>query len=87
MRTVIFSREAQQDIDSAAKLFRRLEDSIRALEWRLAHRPIDGVHRSGRFWIFRQTGIAALNIPEISVLYSFTDDEVEIHAVLIRPAE
>jgi hypothetical protein len=87
MRTVILSREVQRDIDAATNRFRRLEDCIQALEWRLSHQPMDGVHRSGRFWIYRQKGIVTLDLPEISVLYSFTDDEVEFHAIHIRPAD
>jgi hypothetical protein len=86
MRTVIHSGEVSQDIDRAAKEFRRLDDCIRALEWRLVRSPEKGVHREGIYWIHRQKGIAALGIPEISVLYSFTDEEVELHAMNIRPA-
>lgn len=86
MRTIIWSQESSQDIHSASKIFRRLDDSIRALEWRLARSPQKGVHRTGRYWLHRQKGIVDLEIPEITVLYSFTDDEVEIHAIVIRPA-
>jgi hypothetical protein len=86
IRTIVQSREVIQDIDAASKTYRRLDDCIRALEWRLAKSPEKGVFRTGRYWIHRQRGIASLNIPEISVLYSFTDDEVEMHAIYIRPA-
>ncbi|MHB1699012.1 MAG: hypothetical protein ACYCSN_02575 [Acidobacteriaceae bacterium] len=87
LRTVVYDREVHQDIDAAAKLFRRLDDSIRALEWRLSHSPKDGVHRKGRYWVYHQKGIDSLNIPEITLLYSFTDDQVEFHAITIRPAQ
>jgi len=86
MRTIAYDKEVQQDIDAARKVFRRLDDSIQALEWRLCHQPEGGVHRKGIYWIYRQKGIANLKIPEISVLYSFTDELVEFHAILIRAA-
>jgi hypothetical protein len=86
MRTIVYSREASLDIDSARKAFRRLDNCVSALEWRLARGAEKGVHRTGKYWMHRQKGIAELELPEITVLYSFTDDEVEIHAVVIRPA-
>lgn len=86
LRQIVYSNEARQDVDAGCKIYRRLEDCVRALEWRLCHRPNDGAHRSGRFWIYRQTGAVSLDLPEITVLYSFTDDEVEFHALMIRPA-
>jgi hypothetical protein len=87
MRTVVQDREVTQDIEAARKQFRRLDDSIMALEWRLGHQPTDGVHRENKYWLYRQRGFASRDIPEISVLYSFTDDTVELHAIHIRPAE
>jgi hypothetical protein len=84
MRTVVCEKEAQQDIDSNSSSFARLEDSVRALEWRLCRKPND---RKGKFWLYRQKGSETLNIPEISVLYSFTDDQVTFHAIYIRRAD
>jgi hypothetical protein len=86
LRSIVYSDDAQVDVDAAREEFPRLEDAIQALEWRISHRPTDGINRKGNFWVFRQRGLAAQGIPEISILYSFTDEIVELHAILIRPS-
>jgi hypothetical protein len=86
LRSVIQDREASQDVTSASSSFRLVDEAMQALEWALARKPDGGLHRRGRYWIYNQRGIKSLKIPEITVLYSFTDDEVTLHAITLRDA-
>jgi len=87
LRTLIHDPEVSQDIDAASKTFRLVHESIEAIEWYLSRRPEAGTHRSGIYWIYRQSGCKALKIPDITVLYSFTDNEVTLHAALFRGSQ
>jgi predicted membrane-bound dolichyl-phosphate-mannose-protein mannosyltransferase len=85
-RTIIQDRTVSQDIENAVVSYRLVDEAIQSLEWTLAHKPEVGVHRSGRFWLYMQEGFKIHRVPEIVVLYSFTDDEVILHAIMFRPA-
>lgn len=86
-RTVIQDRQVSKDIEEAVhSSFRLVDEAIQSLEWTLAHKPEIGVQRSGRFWGYVQAGFKIHRIPEIVVLYSFTDHEVTMHAIMFRPA-
>jgi hypothetical protein len=87
-RTVIQDREVSRDIEDAIRSsYRLVDDATRSIEWTLAHKPECGIHRSGRYWIYSQAGFKVHRIPDITVLYSFSDDEVTLHAIMFRPAE
>lgn len=86
MRGVIQDREVSQDIEEARRFYRLVDESIQSLEWTLSRKPEQGAHRSGRYWAYMQNGFKVHRIPEIVVLYSFTDDEVTLHAIMFRPA-
>jgi hypothetical protein len=73
-------------MDRATREFARGEMAYRSLEWTLAHKPEKGTHFKGRFWVYSQSGDHAWHKPDLTVLYSFTDDEVTLHAVIARPA-
>jgi hypothetical protein len=53
----------------------------------LSRDPQAGTHRSGPYWVYAQNGFKVHRIPEIVILYSFTDDEVTLHAIVFRSAE
>ena len=83
---MVQDREFSVDMDRAIKEFARGEMAYNALEWALAHDPQIGTHRKGRFWIYSQSGDKTVRKPDLTVLYSFTDDEVTLHAVVTRTA-
>lgn len=85
-RTVIQERVVSRDIEDAVKSYRMVDEAIQSIEWTLAHKPDIGIHRNGRYWVYMQNGFRIYRIPEIVVLYSFTDDEVTLHAIMFRPA-
>lgn len=88
MRTVIQDRQVSKDIEDAVhSSYRLVDEAVQSIEWTLVHKPEIGVHRSGRFWVYMQSGIKIHRIPEIVVLYSFTDDEVILHAIVFRSAQ
>ena len=49
LRSIVYSDDAQVDVDAAREEFPRLEDAIQALEWRISHRLTDGINRKGNF--------------------------------------
>jgi hypothetical protein len=85
IRTVVHDREVTQDIAAAERSYRLVEGAVMSVEWYLSRNPNDGVHRRGKFWVYTHQGKKIHRVPEVSVLYSFTDDEVVFHAILFRP--
>jgi hypothetical protein len=53
IRTVVQEREVSQDFEDARKSFRLVDEAVQALEWFLARTPEKGVHRKGRYWVYR----------------------------------
>jgi hypothetical protein len=87
-RTVVQDRQVSKDVEAAFhSSYRLVDEAIDGLEWTLAHNPNAGVHRTGRYWIYVQAGFKIHRVPEIVVLYSFTDDQVTLHAIMFRPAQ
>jgi N-acetylglucosamine-6-phosphate deacetylase len=86
-RGVFQDREVTQDVETAKKSYRLVDDAISGIEWTLSHDPQAGIHREGPYWVYAQKGFKVHRIPEIVVLYSFTDDDVTLHAIMFRNAE
>jgi len=84
---VVQDREFSVDMDRAAREYARGEMAYHALEWTLAHKPEIGDHLKGRFWVYSQRGKKDWHKPDLSVLYSFTDEVVTLHAVVARTAK
>ncbi len=84
IRTVIQDREVTQDITTAKASYSMVDDVVSGVEWTLAHDPQAGVHHKGEYWVYAQAGFKIHRIPEIVVLYSFTDNEVTLHACVFR---
>ncbi len=62
--------------DQAILSYRRVEDAMIGLEWRLCRCPGDGILRRDNYYLYKQVGFKALKIPTIRVLYTFTDTQV-----------
>jgi hypothetical protein len=86
MRTVILENRVSEQLEAAVTRFPRIEEAYRGLEWRLCRRPQDGIHRTSNFFIYKQDGIRNLNIPTLTVLYRFNENEVGIIAMRITEA-
>jgi hypothetical protein len=87
IRQIVQERDVTRDIESAFKEYRLVDEAIHSLEWTLARAPESGMHRTGRYWGYIQRGHRAYRIPQIAVMYTFTDDEVVIHAIAFRPEQ
>lgn len=87
LREIIYERTVSQDVEAAVhdKHYRMVDDAMEALEWTLAHKPDAGVLRSGRYWLYKQTGFKIHGIPEIVVLYTFSETQVILYAIMFRP--
>jgi hypothetical protein len=84
-RTIVHDPEVDQDIESARRLYRLVEGSVMSIEWDLAQNTQIGVHRRGRYWVYVKQGKKIHRVPEVTVLYSFSDDEVIFYAITFRP--
>lgn len=88
LRDIAYERTVPKDIEEARqdRHYRMVEEAMEGLEWTLAHKPEAGIHHAGRFWVYKQIGFRIHDIPEIVVLYTFTDHKVIIQAIVFRPA-
>jgi len=86
LREIVQERDVSRDIEAAKRPFRLVDDAMQGIEWTLCHKPEVGTHRSGQYWVYQQRGLKIHRIPEIVVLYSFTDEQVTLHAIMFRPA-
>jgi len=83
LRQVVEDNEVVDTIDVGCRASHRLRDAWDALIWLLARKPEIG-QRLGlgdRICIHKQAGSIIPMIPEITVLYEYDDDTVEIRAV------
>lgn len=87
MREVIQERNVSQEIDDACKEYPRLPDAISGLEWRLAHRPEEGVNRTHCYYVYRQSGFPNLNIPDVTVIYRYEGEAINIVRIRIEKAQ
>ena len=82
-RTVIESADAQAAVDGYGGQFDRFEDAFEALKWLLAHK-CDGLPSLRRgvggidYILYKQAGDIIAGTPNITVVYTFDDDEVTI---------
>jgi hypothetical protein len=84
MRTVITENTVSASVQIASKEFSRLDEQFEALEWRLAHRPENGVALKDGYMVYRQARVLS-NLPELTVVYTYTDHQVNILAIRIMP--
>lgn len=81
-RTVVRYEGVSNACDEYEKTVHRFEEAYRALEWLLARNPFRGMKIGRSDWyVYVQDGDRAARTPAIWVLYTFTDNEVFIHAL------
>jgi hypothetical protein len=85
MRECVHEHRVSDAIDAAAAEFPRIFEAIAALEWRLQHKPLDAVSKSD-FFVYKQRGFPAHNIPDIVALYRYDGERVNIVAIHIERA-
>lgn len=81
-RTVVEEAPATKSVDHYAKLFPRFADQWEGFKWLVARRPkdismrkiIDGVEHN----LSHRSGDPQNRIPELAVLFTYTDNEVFI---------
>ena len=89
-RTVVLDPRAQESVDLELSKNTRFDELWRAVEWLLARTPEAGKPRLGtspdKFLvcvISRDRLVEIPGLPELWVIYSYTQDEVQIHAVAL----
>ena len=86
-RTVIEDEDVAEAVDEYGDDFERFEESFEALKWLLA-RKCDELSGSIRivdefeYNLHKQAGDPWAETPNITVLYTYDDDEVIIHGIL-----
>lgn len=83
MRQIVQEHVVSEAIDQASAEFPRISDAISGLEWRLSHRPEDGIQRKSGFMVYRQSGFPTVDIPDITVLYTYDDNSVNVVRIRI----
>ena len=87
-KSVVESNQAQEAIDTAMKTYPRLNQLYEGLKWRLARRPAESgvkISRLHNKYILKTLDWSSYGVPVVRVIYSFTDNEVEILAIDILP--
>jgi hypothetical protein len=82
MRTIVYEQEADAAVDAGRLQYARVDDVMSGLEWRLSRRPTDGIPRKWGYHIYKQAGFKSLNIPTVTALYTYDDNQVVIYSVL-----
>jgi hypothetical protein len=73
-------------IDDACETYGRLRDAWNGLLWLLAHDPTIGrdLGLGGTQRIHKQADYLMNDVPEITVLYEYSNTKIEIRAVRLR---
>jgi hypothetical protein len=87
MREVVYENSVTKQIDAAVTKYPRIRDAVAGLEWRLGHRPQEAVRRANVYYIYRQRGFKNLRIPDITVVYRYEGEKVNIRGIRIMEAE
>lgn len=83
-RTIREAHSVTDKVFAESGLYPRLEDAFDALTWWLARHPDDGELIDDLHWLYKQAGNVELNIPSLSVIYTFDADTVDIMHLLVR---
>lgn len=90
-RTVVLDDRAQQEVDRERHLTARFDDQWRGIEWKLSHAPGEGSPRvaenTTQDLVYVYPANAVVGTRAIAVLYSYNEDTVTVHAVLVMEAE
>ncbi len=85
-RTIVEEPEVQEAADRFRGEFQRFEEAFEALKWLLARKcdDLESLRRKVHgmeYHLYRQAADRLAGTPEITVLYTFDDDEVSIIGV------
>jgi hypothetical protein len=67
-----------------SSIYQRMEEAFEALKWWLARVPDSGEIIDDYYWLYKQRGNRDLNIPALTVIYTFDHDTVELFSLLVR---
>lgn len=90
-RTVVYDGSASKDLDRYTKLHSRFDDLWHGIEWKLCRKPETGTPRlvddphKHLIYVFPSNELA--QIPKVAVLYSYSDNEVNVHAILVPESQ
>lgn len=82
-RTIVEEPGASESADRLKREFPRFDEAYEALKWILA-RSCDDLHSRKReidgvlYYLHRRSGDAIANTPDITILFTFDDDEVNL---------
>lgn len=91
-RTVVEEHAVSTEIDRATKHFERVEEAWEAAKWLLARKcdSLSSLSKSAddtMYTLYRIAGDSLAGTPDITVLYTFDDDEVCVLGVRIEKAD
>jgi len=76
-RTIKEENIVETRVNSAKTKYSRFEDAFDALKWILARKPENGIKIDNKF-LYKQNGQIDSSVPEITVLYTYNENEVNI---------
>jgi hypothetical protein len=89
-RSVRLEHRAEESLDAACQSMPRAEEAWQSLEWLLARRPVRGLNRvvdGTKFTLYGQASDHIAGTPKIAVMYTYDDNEVQVHALRFYPYE
>jgi len=84
LRTVIESQHVTHVVYMESQIYRRMDEAFKALKWWLARVPDSGQIIDDFYWLYKQRGNRELNIPSLTVIYTFDHNTVEMFSLLVR---
>jgi len=90
MRSIVLDNSARAASDGYDDEFPRFDDAWKALEWLLCRNPDQGVSRlvgTTKYYLYKQDSDPYALTPVITVLYTFNDNSVFIHAIKASEAD
>lgn len=89
-RTIVESEGVEQTVNQAIEHQSRAGEVFESAKWFLARTPEKGIKFAsvGRdFYMIKSPDWTGFNVPAITLIYSFDDNEVTIHAVRYEQPE
>jgi hypothetical protein len=86
LRKVLILVDAEEEIEVARGKFARIDEAIKGLIWLLERNPepagsFPTVLHNKQFNMYAWQGTADAGMPDMWVVYTFDDDQVEIHGI------
>ena len=83
-RSIVLEPAAQEAADSFSGSLHRFDEAWQALEWFLARKPGAGHFKTigtVTYYLYVQASDELAKTPDITVIYSFDEDQVVVYAV------